>query len=107
MNDASKGVELNWAGQSIRVGEPHGGKAQFLRAGSPSVLGEPVKVRPVEARGRARIGMTPEERAKRQSEMMKQRWARNRPEMLLNVIEVARQANLKAGQRKKRLLLVR
>ena len=35
------------------------------------------------------------------------RWARNRPEMLRNVIEVARQANLKAGQRKKRLLLVR
>jgi hypothetical protein len=51
--------------------------------------------------------MTPEERAKRQSEMMKQRWARNRPEMLRNVIKVATQANLKAGQRKKRLLLVR
>jgi hypothetical protein len=44
---------------------------------------------------------------KRQSEMMKQRWARNRPEMLLKVIEKARQANLTAGQRKRRFLLAR
>jgi hypothetical protein len=42
--------------------------------------------------------MRPEERAKRQSKMMKARWERNRPEMLRKVIERARQANLKAGQ---------
>jgi hypothetical protein len=63
-------------------------------AGDP-VLGEPVKIRPIDARGRDRLGMRQEERAKRQSEMMKQRWARNRPEMLRKVIEGARQANLK------------
>jgi len=45
--------------------------------------------------------MRPEERAKRQSEMMKARWARNRPEMLLKVIERARQANLKENDRSK------
>jgi hypothetical protein len=46
--------------------------------------------------------MRPEERAKRQSEMMKARWwARNRPEMLLKVIERARQANLNENDRSK------
>jgi hypothetical protein len=39
--------------------------------------------------------------------MMKQRWAHNRPEMLVKVIEKARQANLKAGERKRGLSLAR
>jgi hypothetical protein len=68
---------------------------------APPVLGESVKIRPIDARGRDRLGMRPEERAKRQSEMMKARWARNRPEMLLKVIERARQANLKENDRSK------
>jgi len=45
---------------------------------APPVLGESVKIRPIDARGRDRLGMRPEEWAKRQSEMMKARWARNR-----------------------------
>ena len=38
---------------------------------------------------------------------LKQRWARNRPEMMSKVIETARQANLNAGRRKGRLSLDR
>ena len=71
------------------------------------MLGVPIKIRLIDARGRAVSGMRPEERAKRQSEMMKQRWARNRPEMLSKVIEKARQANLNAERRKRRLSLAR
>ena len=102
-----KMIELNWAGQPIRENEPYGGRPENIPEGSPPVLGEPVKIRPIDARGRDRTEMSPEERAKRQSEMMKQRWARNRPDMLLNVIERARQANLSAGHRKRHLLLAR
>ena len=91
----SKAAQLNWAGQPIRPGEGYGGRPEHIKEGSPQVLGVPVKVRPVDSRGRDRVGMRPEERAKCQSEMMKQRWARNRPEMLRKVIEKARQANLK------------
>ena len=98
--------QLNWAGGIIREGEGYCGKPEHVPDGCPPVLGEPVKIRPIDARGRDRVGMRPEERAKRQSEMMKQRWARNRPEML-KVIEKARKANLKAGQRKRRLSLAR
>src|SRR5712691_11174492 len=101
----SEAVQLNWAGQPMLKSEPYGGRAEFLPDDAPAVLGVPVKIRPIDARGRAVSGMRPEERAKRQSEMMKQRWTRNRPEMLLSVIEKARQANLKAGQRKRCLLL--
>jgi len=100
-------VHLNWCGQPILKGEGYCGKAENIPPGCPSVLGVPIKIRPTDARGRDRLGMSPEERAKRQSEMMKQRWARNRPEMLRNVIEKARQANLNAGQRKRRLSLAR
>jgi hypothetical protein len=103
----SEGVQLNYAGQPIRPGEGYGGRPENIPEGCPPVLGEPVKIRPIDARGRDRLGMRPEERAKRQSEMMKQRWARNRPEMLRKVIERARQANLNAGQRKRRLSLAR
>ena len=49
---------------------------------APPVLGESVKIRPIDARGRDRLGMRPEERAKRQSEMMKARWARNRGDVV-------------------------
>ena len=105
MND--KGLQLNWCGQPILEGEGYGGREENIPEGCPPVLGEPVKIRPIDARGRAVSGMRPEERAKRQSEMMKQRWARNRPEMLSKVIEKARQANLKAGRRKRRLPLAR
>src|SRR5881396_3634260 len=101
----SKAVQLNWAGEPIREGEGYGGRPENIPDACPSVLGEPIKIRPIDARGRDRVGMRPEERAKRQSEMMKQRWARNRPEMLLKVIEKARQANLNAGRRKRRLSL--
>src|SRR5712691_8552232 len=100
-----KRIELNWAGQPILAGKGYCGRLENIPEGCPPVLGEPVKIRPIDARGRDRVGMRPEERAKRQSEMMKQRWARNRPEMLLKVIEKARQANLNAGQRKRCLLL--
>ncbi len=103
----SEAVELNWAGQPIRPGEGYCGKPEHIPERCPPVLGEPVNIRPIDARGRDRLGMRPEERAKRQSEMMKQRWARNRPEMLRKVIEAARQANLNAGQRKRGLLLAR
>ncbi len=99
--------QLNWAGGIIREGEGYCGRPENIPKGCPPVLGEPVKIRPIDARGRDRLGMRPEERAKRQSEMMKQRWARNRPEMLLKVIEKARQANLKEGKRKRCLLLAR
>src|SRR5438876_9149614 len=92
--------QLNWAGGIIREGEGYGGRPENIPKGCPPVLGEPVKIRPIDARGRDRLGMRPEERAKRQSEMMKQRWARNRPEML-QVIEKARQANLKENDRSK------
>jgi hypothetical protein len=102
----SKAAQLNWAGQPIRPGEGYGGTYEHIPEGSPQVLGVPVKIRPVDSRGRDRLGMRPEERAKRQSDMMKQRWERNRPEML-QVIEKARQANLKSRQRKRRLLLAR
>ena len=88
-------------------GQPYGGRPENVPEGSPAVLGELVEIRPIDSRGRDRVGMRPEERAKRQSEMMKQRWARNRPEMLRNVIENARQVNLNAGQRKRRLSLAR
>jgi hypothetical protein len=98
-------VQLNYAGQPIRPGEGYGGRPENIPEGCPPVLGEPVKIRPIDARGRDRLGMSPEERAFRQSQMMKQRWARNRPEMLSKVIEAARRANLNAGQRKRRLLL--
>ena len=104
MNEAP---QINYAGGVIREGEGYGGRPENIPEGCPPVLGVPVKVRPIDARGRDRLGMSPEERAKRQSEMMKQRWARNRPEMLRKVIEKARQANLKAGRRKRRLLLAR
>ena len=104
MNEAP---QLNYAGQPIRPGEGYCGRPENIPEGCPAVLGEPVKIRPIDARGRDRLGMRPEERAKRQSDMMKQRWARNRPEMLLKVIEAARQANLNAGQRKRRLSLAR
>jgi len=103
----SEAVELNWCGQPIRPAEGYGGRPEHIPEGSRPVLGEPIKIRPIDARGRDRLGMRPEERAKRQSEMMKQRWARNRPEMLLKVIEKARQANLNAGQHKRRLSLAR
>jgi hypothetical protein len=103
----SEGVQLNYAGQPIRPGEGYGGRPENIPEGCPPVLGEAVKIRPIDARGRDRLGMSPGERAKRQSEMMKRRWARNRPEMLRKVIERARQANLKAGQRKRRLSLAR
>ncbi len=92
----SEAVQLNYAGQPIRPNEGYGGRPEHIPQGLPQVLGVPVKIRPIDARGRDRLGMSPEERAKRQSEMMKQRWARNRPEMLRKVIEAARQANLKA-----------
>jgi hypothetical protein len=96
-----KGTELNWAGQPILEGEGYGGREENIPPGCPPVLGVPIKIRPIDARGRDRLGMGPEERAKRQSEMMKQRWARNRPYMLLNVIEKARQANLRENNRSK------
>jgi hypothetical protein len=38
---SEKGVQLNWAGQRIRPGEPYGGRAEFLPDGSPPVLGAP------------------------------------------------------------------
>jgi hypothetical protein len=107
MNQMKQAPQLNWAGGIIREGEGYGGRPENIPEGCPPVLGEPVKIRPIDARGRDRLGMRPEERAKRQSEMMKHRWAHNRPEMLRKVIERARQANLKAGQRKRRLLLAR
>ena len=107
MNENTQALQLNWAGGLIRAGEGYGGKPEHIPEGCPPVLGEPVKIRQNDAHGRDRVGMPPEERARRQSEMMKQRWARNRPEMLSKVIERARQANLKAGQRKRRLLLAR
>jgi hypothetical protein len=97
--------ELNYAGQPIRPGEGYCGRPENTPEGCPPVLGEPIKIRPIDARGRDRLGMTPEERAKRQSEMMKERWARNRPKMLSTVIEKARQANLNAGRRRRRLSL--
>jgi len=103
----SEAVQLNWAGQPIRPGEGYGGRSEHIPEGSPQVLGVPIKIGPIDARGRDRLGMRPEERAKRQSEMMKQRWARNRPEMLRNVLEKARQANLKGGQRRTGLSLAR
>ena len=99
--------QLKWCGQPILEGESYGGREENISPGCPPVLGEPVKIRPIDARGRAVSGMRPEERAKRQSEMMKQRWARNRPEMLSKVIEKARQANLNAERRKRRLSLAR
>src|SRR5438034_5794671 len=92
---SEKGTELNWAGKPILEGEGYCGREENIPPGCPPVLGVPIRIRPIDARGRAVSGMRPEERAKRQSEMMKQRWARNRPHMLLNVIEKARQANLK------------
>jgi hypothetical protein len=104
---AQEAVQLNWAGRPILKGEGYGGRRENIPEGCPPVLGEPVKIRPIDARGRDRLGMRPEERAARQSEMMKQRWARNRPEMLRKVIEKARQSNLKAGKRKRRLSLAR
>src|SRR5436309_14182159 len=107
MNKNQQAPQLNWAGGIIREGEVYGGRPEHTPEGCPPVLGEPIKVRPIDTRGRDRLGMRPEERAKRHSEMMKQRWARNRPEMLLQVIEKVRQANLKAGRRKKHLLLAR
>ena len=105
MNETNKSVQLNWAGGVIRAGEDYGGRPEHIPEGCPPVLGEQVRIRPGDRRGRDPVGMSPEERAKRQSEMMKQRWARNRPEMLRKVIEKARQANLKAGQRKKALIV--
>src|SRR6266516_1967664 len=99
--------QLNWAGGIIRENVGYGGRPENISPGCPPVLGEPVKIRPIDAPGRDRLGLSPEERAKRQSEMMKQRWARNRPEMLRKVIEAAQQANLNAGQRKRGLLLAR
>src|SRR6266852_1895222 len=102
MNEAP---QLNYAGQPARPGEGYCGRPENIPEGCPPVLGVPVKIRPIDARGRDRLGMRPEERAKRQSEMMKQRWARNRPEMLRKVIEKARQANLQPGQRKRHLSL--
>ena|SRR5437899_9483283 len=94
-------VHLNWCGQPILEGEGYCGREENIPEGCPPVLGVPIKIRPIDARGRAVSGMRPEERAKHQSEMMKQRWARNRPEMLLNVIEKARQANLKEAAAKR------
>jgi hypothetical protein len=99
MNEMKPAPQLNWAGGIIRPGEGYGGKAEQIPPGCPAVLGKPVRKRPM----RDRLGMSPEERAFRQSEMMKQRWAQKRSEMLRNVIERARQANLKIGQRKRRL----
>jgi hypothetical protein len=95
MNENKQAPQLNWAGGIIRGNEDYGGRTENIPTGCPPVLGEPVKIRPIDARGRDRLGMRPEERAKRQSEMMNQRWARNRPEMLRNVIEKARHSNLK------------
>jgi hypothetical protein len=97
--------QLNYAGQPIREGEGYCGRPENIPQGCPPVLGEPIKIRPIDARGRDRLGLRPEERAKRQSEMMKERWERNRPEMLSKLIENARQANLKAGRRRRRLSL--
>ncbi len=71
-----KRIELNWAGQPIRPGEGYGGRPENIPEGCSQVLGEPVKIRPIDAGGRDRLGMSAEERAFRQSEMMKQRWAR-------------------------------
>lgn len=107
MNENKQPPQINYAGGIIHENEGYCGRPENIPPGCPAVLGEPVKIRPIDARGRDRVGMRPEKRAKRQSEMMKQRWARNRPEMLLKVIERARQANLKAGRRKRRLLLAR
>src|SRR6266436_4994333 len=69
--------ELNWAGEPIREGEGYGGRPENIPEGCPPVLGEQVRIRPGNRRGRDPVGMSPEQRAKRQSEMMKQRWARN------------------------------
>jgi len=90
-------VHLNWCGQPILEGEGYCGREENIPEGCPPVLGVSIKIRPIDARGRAVSGMRPEERAKRQSEMMKQRWARNRSEMLSKVIEKARQANFKSA----------
>jgi len=92
---------LHWRNCAWREGEGYCGRPENIPEGCQPVLGESVKIRPIDARGRDRLGMRPEERAKRQSEMMKARWARNRPEMFLKVIERARQANLKENDRSK------
>src|SRR6266487_2831125 len=107
MNQMKLAPQLNWAGGIIREGEGYCGRPENIPKGCPPVLGEPVKIRPIDARGRDRLGMRPEERAKRQSEVMKQRWARNRPKMLRKVIEAAQHANLKVGQLKRGLSLAR
>jgi hypothetical protein len=75
MNQMKQAPQLNWAGGIIREGEGYGGTPENTPERCPPVLGEPIKVRPIDARGRAVSGMRPEERAKRQSEMMKQRCA--------------------------------
>ena len=77
--------ELNWAGQPIRPGEGYGGDPKRIPqpSGSPKVLGRRFW------------------QARRQSEVMKERWKLRREEMLLKVIGAARAANLKAGRKRK------
>ena len=62
----SEAVQLNYAGQPIRPNEGYGGRPEHIPQGLPQVLGVPVKIRPIDARGRDRLGMSAEERAKRQ-----------------------------------------
>jgi len=77
--------ELNWAGQPIRPGEGYGGDPKRIPqpSGSPTVLGRRFW------------------QARRQSEVMKERWKLRREEMLLKVIGAARTANLKAGRERR------
>jgi hypothetical protein len=48
MNEA---VRLSYACQPIRPGEVYAGRPENIPEGCPLVLGEPVKLRPIDARG--------------------------------------------------------